>query len=915
MSLLVGGGAAVLVLYPIAYLIQASLSVGDPQARPPEAYGLANFRDLGRYSHIFGNTLLVAGVATVLAVVVGFAMAWILSRTNVPGRAAFEQLMALPYYVTPLMGALAWALIGSANSGFVNQLWRALGGDGHLIDVNTPWGIAWVMALFEGAVAFVMIGAVMKSMDPALEEASQVLGASRLRTMLRITLPLVLPGVLGAAIFVFAEMLGSFSAALVLGLPNRFYVVTTAMYQLVSQYPPRFPTAAAMGVSLFAVMFAMVWVYRRIVSAGSYATITGKAFRPRVMDVGRLRWPFLAICLGYLGVAVILPVLTIVYASFQRLTTVFPRADNFTLANYATALSLDAVRSALWNSLLLGFATASLGVVLMGFLSWLIYRSRLPGAGTHRISPDVSPGGPPSRLRLRDAVGVAGLPHPHLRHAVAPADCLPHGVPAAGAPDDLGRHPPDRPLARGVGPDVRGDVGLSPAHGHHAAAQARPGRGVAPALHRQRPRAGRVDLADGAEVQGHHPGHRRVVVLDQLGAHGGPGALADAGGGGGPGDHVRGGPPRRPGRRRVSMSQASIEVRDLVVRYGAVVAVGGVTFSVGAGEHLTLLGPSGCGKTTTLRAIAGLERPTSGEIRIGGSAVFSSSPSVNVPAERRGLSMVFQSYAIWPHMSVFDNVAYGLRVRKRPAAEVTTRVREALDLVQLGDLGTRSASKLSGGQQQRVALARAFVFSPAVLLFDEPLSNLDAKLRAEMRVELKDLQRRLDITSVYVTHDLEEALAISDRIVVMRDGVIEQVGTPAEIYDRPRNTFVADFVGSANLIRGRRRPDLERDGLVVIQTPGGALVHGIALERRAGTEALMAVRTVRLRLERARPATAVNAWPARIRQRVFQGDFTQYHLDWDGRQLIVRSAAPEPMTEGDEVFVSAEPRHCVLLEE
>ena len=179
-------------------------------------------------------------------------------------------------------------------------------------------------------------------------------------------------------------------------------------------------------------------------------------------------------------------------------------------------------------------------------------------------------------------------------------------------------------------------------------------------------------------------------------------------------------------------------------------------------------------------------------------------------------------------MSVFDNVAYGLRVRKRPEAEVTARVREALELVQLGELGTRSASKLSGGQQQRVALARAFVFSPSVLLFDEPLSNLDAKLRAEMRVELKELQRRLDITSVYVTHDLEEALAISDRIVVMRDGVIEQVGTPGEIYDRPRNTFVADFVGSANLIRGRRRPDLERDGLVVIQTPGGALVHGAA---------------------------------------------------------------------------------------
>jgi len=366
----------------------------------------------------------------------------------------------------------------------------------------------------------------------------------------------------------------------------------------------------------------------------------------------------------------------------------------------------------------------------------------------------------------------------------------------------------------------------------------------------------------------------------------------------------------------MTMARASIEVRDLVVRYGGVVAVRGVTFTVAAGEHLTLLGPSGCGKTTTLRAIAGLEKPASGEIRIGGAPVFSSSPSVNVPAERRGLSMVFQSYAIWPHMSVFDNVAYGLRVRKRPEAEVTARVREALDLVQLGDLGTRSASKLSGGQQQRVALARAFVFSPSVLLFDEPLSNLDAKLRAEMRVELKELQRRLDITSVYVTHDLEEALAISDRIVVMRDGVIEQIGSPSEIYDRPRNTFVADFVGSANLIRGRRRADLERNGLVVIQTPGGALVHGTATGRPPADEALMAVRTVRLRLERTRPPLrSVNVWRARIRQRVFQGDFTQYHVEWDGRVLVVRLATSDPLSEGDEVFVSADPRYCVLLED
>ena len=380
-GLLVGLVSAGLVLYPIFYLIQASLNVGDPQARPPEQYGLANYAGILRYSQILTNTVVVALVATAMALLFGFVMGWILSRTNVPGRQALEQLMALPYYVTPLMGALAWSLLGSPEGGFVNQVWRAVGGQGYLIDINTPYGIAWVMALFEGSVAFVMIGAVMKSMDPSLEEASQVLGAGRVRTMLRVTLPLVAPGVLGAAIFVFAEMLGSFSAALVLGLPNRFYVITTAMYQLISQYPPKFAIAAAMGVSLFAVMFLMVFLYRRLVTTGSYVTITGKAFRPRVMSVGRLRWFLLAVCFAYLAISVVLPVLTLAYASLQKLATAFPKAANFTLANYEAALSMNAVRSALSNSLLLGLATASIGVVLMGLLSWIIYRSRIPGSG------------------------------------------------------------------------------------------------------------------------------------------------------------------------------------------------------------------------------------------------------------------------------------------------------------------------------------------------------------------------------------------------------------------------------------------------------------------------------------------------------------------------------------------------------
>jgi iron(III) transport system ATP-binding protein len=221
---------------------------------------------------------------------------------------------------------------------------------------------------------------------------------------------------------------------------------------------------------------------------------------------------------------------------------------------------------------------------------------------------------------------------------------------------------------------------------------------------------------------------------------------------------------------------------------------------------------------------------------------------------------------------------------------------------------------LSGGQQQRVALARAFVFSPSVLLFDEPLSNLDAKLRAEMRVELRDLQHKLGITSVYVTHDLEEALAISDRIVVMRDGVIEQVGTPDEIYNRPSNAFVADFVGSANLIRGRARPDLREEGLVALETAAGDIVFAAANGYAAGAELTVAVRTVHLRLSHEPPAATRNVWPVRVERVIFQGDFTQVHAAWRDQTLIVRCMGIENVGEGTQAFVSVDPRQVVPLD-
>jgi iron(III) transport system ATP-binding protein len=359
------------------------------------------------------------------------------------------------------------------------------------------------------------------------------------------------------------------------------------------------------------------------------------------------------------------------------------------------------------------------------------------------------------------------------------------------------------------------------------------------------------------------------------------------------------------------MSEPRIEVADLVVRYGDVIAVDGIGFDIAPGELVTLLGPSGCGKTTTLRAVAGLETPSGGSIRLNGDTVYSAGERRNVPAEKRGVSMVFQSYAIWPHMTVFDNVAYGLRVRRLPSAEVRENVQRVLGLVQMLEYADRPASKLSGEQQQRVAVARAIAFSPNVVLFDEPLSNLDAKLRAEMRVELRELQRRLDITSLYVTHDQEEALAISDRVIVMNGGRIEQIGSPEDIYNRPRSRFVADFVGSANLIEGKVRGASGANGTLIFDAQGGMQLEVVGSDASRNGQATVALRSSYIHLGQV-PGSH-NAVAGRIHRRMFHGDFIQYVVDWPAGQLIVRRPPTELFEEGSDVTVSFAPVHCVLL--
>jgi iron(III) transport system ATP-binding protein len=272
---------------------------------------------------------------------------------------------------------------------------------------------------------------------------------------------------------------------------------------------------------------------------------------------------------------------------------------------------------------------------------------------------------------------------------------------------------------------------------------------------------------------------------------------------------------------------ASVEFRSVVKRYGPVTAVDDISFAIESGHLVTLLGPSGCGKTTTLRLIAGLEMPTSGQIRIGVQDV------TRLSASSRNVSMVFQSYALFPHMSVLENISYGLVMSGLPKAEVREKAEAGLALVGLEGLGRRMPSELSGGQQQRVAVARALVLEPEVLLFDEPLSNLDAKLRRRVREDIRELQQRLGLTTVYVTHDQEEALAVSDRVIVMRNAAIAQEGTPNELYEAPAHRFVADFIGDSNLVAGeivRAEGDVAviRVGGVEIRRPRRGLKPGPA---------------------------------------------------------------------------------------
>jgi iron(III) transport system ATP-binding protein len=361
-----------------------------------------------------------------------------------------------------------------------------------------------------------------------------------------------------------------------------------------------------------------------------------------------------------------------------------------------------------------------------------------------------------------------------------------------------------------------------------------------------------------------------------------------------------------------------LSVRSLYTEYAnergdAVKAAQDVSFEVPEGKLFTLLGPSGCGKTTTLRSIAGLEKPVSGEIEVGGRVVYSSQKGVFVAPNKRNFGMVFQSYAIWPHMNVFQNVAFPLEVRRMPKKDIREKVARVLEAVALAELVDRDATKLSGGQQQRLALARALVMEPQLLLLDEPLSNLDAKLRDRMRSELKRLQRDLNLTTVYVTHDQSEALALSHEIAVMNEGRVVQVGTPRQIYEEPHDKFVADFVGTTNFIGGTVTA-VEGGRCTVSSAMGDIKAHATeGVGKNAAV--IVSVRPEDVELSEAPPTAGDgdNVCKGTVNAKDFLGDYLDFHVRV-GDVVLQAKAHPSLRTPtGDPIYLRMKAEKCVAI--
>jgi len=363
-----------------------------------------------------------------------------------------------------------------------------------------------------------------------------------------------------------------------------------------------------------------------------------------------------------------------------------------------------------------------------------------------------------------------------------------------------------------------------------------------------------------------------------------------------------------------------LRIQNLYKTFGNVAAVNRINLDIAEGEFFTMLGSSGCGKTTTLRMVGGLEKPDSGEIHLGEQCLVAPERGLFIKPEKRNMGMVFQSYALWPHMTVFENVAYPLKLRGIKGAEMSKKVEDVLALVGLAGLGERPAPALSGGQQQRVALARALVFSPKVLLLDEPLSNLDAQLREEMRRELKSLQQRVNITVIFVTHDQIEALSLSDRIAIMKFGVLEQVGSPEDVYFRPATPFVRDFLGKTFLLSGKVASaneqtisvDIQGSSTASLNLPRGKAITSATKSLTPGQSVTVAIRPEQVNLTSGRQDGRANMVEATLQTVQFLGDRYEYTVTLGTETRVLASPESQSAKSGDRVYLELKPEGMTL---
>ena len=753
-----------------------------------------------KYRAAVRNSLIVTALSTVLAALMAVPLAWLVARYRLRYRALIISLVTMASVSPPFLGAYAWRmLLGSGG-----LLTQALGVDWTIVGLH---GIVWVIVWLVFPVIFLMSLASFSTLDPSLRESSLSLGASRFRTLVAVEIPLCLPGVVTGMYMAALAAFSDFGTPFIISLDVE--ILPKLVYtEFLNEVGGNASIASTGGVVMVALASGLLALQRVLLATRSFASVSARRSELQPPS-NQVRWLTYGLAAVMLGLA-FLPHATVFITSFLEwrvgVVTAVP-----TLRNYAEMFDTQ------WTSIVVSLTTAG-AATLLSFvfgigIAYVIVRRRFPVVNPLLnglvMVPYIIPGtvfaigfilmfnsGPVvltgtwtilalsyfvRLLPLSVKTGEAALyqAHPALEEAAV----------------SLGARPARVFLGITVPLMLAGAVtGMSLVFLHAVTEISStillyrpPWKPIAAVIFENSVTPG-SNFGVAAALTGADDGHSlraapRAHATPRAGEHGG--AMTET-------RDVRG-----IGLQPDSHGQPAVHVDGVTVRFGEFEALKNAHIHVEKGELFTLLGPSGCGKTTLLRAIAGFNTVASGRIRLDGRDV------THVPPWSRDIGFVFQNYALWPTKTIFENVAYGLRVRKVPADRIRERVARMLTLVELEHSAQKHPGELSGGMQQRAALARALVIDPPVLLLDEPLSNLDAKLRVSLRREIRHVQRQLGIAAVYVTHDQEEALDISDRVAVMNSGEIVQVGAPRAMYEAPRTTFVADFIGKACFIAGR----------------------------------------------------------------------------------------------------------------